>query len=133
MPLQNSKLGFLTDKKEGYPWEVVRDVLCEAFLRGFHPVNNEFNIIAEGFYGAKNGFERIVLDWPGLSDLRIDMGVPTMAGDKGALVPCTAAWRFDGQEMKVECLPATTTKDGEVLSIDTRIPVRVNSGMGPDA
>lgn len=126
MPLQNSALGFLTDKPDGYSWDVVRDVLCEALLRGFRPVGNEFNIIAGRFYGAKAGFERIVLEFPGLQDLRINMGVPVLVQDKGALVPCEATWVFAGKPDSITC---AQVKDG----IDSRIPVRVNSGMGMDA
>jgi hypothetical protein len=129
MPLQGSKLGFVTDKDTsgGYTWEVVREVLIEALLRGFRPVGNELNIIAGQFYGAKNGFERIVREWPGLTNLRIDLGVPHLVADKGALVPCEARWRLDGKAMSVECKPPS----GE--EFDTRIPVKVNGGMGPDA
>lgn len=129
LPLQNSALGFLTDKPDGgYPWEVVRDALCEALLRGFMPVNNEFNIISNRFYGAKTGFERIVREWPGIDNLQIDMGVPRLVADKGALVPCEARWLLDGEVMSLSCAPP---KDAG--GIDTSIPVRVNSGMGPDA
>ncbi len=129
MPLQGSKLGFITDKDKdgGYPWEVVRDVLIEGLLRGFRPVGNEINIIAGGFYGAKNGFERIVREWPGLTNIRIDLGVPHLVADKGALVPCEARWRIDGRDMSLECRPPTAD------DFDTRIPVKVNGGMGPDA
>lgn len=56
MPLQNSALGFLTDKKEGYPETVVKDCLIEAVLKGLQPYNNEFNIIAGRMYVAQNGF-----------------------------------------------------------------------------
>jgi hypothetical protein len=127
MPLQNSALGFLTDAKEGYAIDVVRDVLCEALLRGFMPVGNEFNIIAGRFYGAKNGFERIVREFPGMRDLWFELGVPHMAGDKGALVPVVARWHFEGVADELLCVDKT--KDG---GIDARIPVRVNSGMGAD-
>lgn len=125
MPLQNSALGFLTDKPDGYPWEVVRDVLCEALLRGFRPVGNEFNIISGRFYGAKAGFERIVMEFQGVSDIRITLGVPVMS-DRGALVPCEASWRYQGKEDGIACIQ---TQGG----IDSRIPVKVNNGMGPDA
>lgn len=124
MPLQGSALGFLADK--AYDWEVVRDVLCEAMLRGFRPVNNEFNIIAGRFYGAKAGFERIVNEWDGLSRLEINLGVPQLVADKGALVPCEAKWVLYGEPMELACVQ----QDG---GLDTRIPVKVNSGMGPDA
>lgn len=127
MPLQNSALGFLTDAKEGYSIDVVRDVLCEALLRGFMPVGNEFNIISGRFYGAKNGFERIVREFPGMRDLWFELGVPQLAGDKGALVPVVAKWHFEGVEDQLLCVDKT--KEG---GIDARIPVRVNSGMGAD-
>jgi hypothetical protein len=130
LPLQGTTLGFITDKDAngGYDWQTVRDVVCEALLRGFRPVNNEFNIISGRFYGAKNGFERIVRDWPGVTDLQIDMGVPQLAGDKGALVPCEARWFYLGEKHTIRCASPAKPED-----FDTRIPVKVNGGMGPDA
>lgn len=129
MPLQGTTLGFITDKDKegGYDWQTVRECLIEALLRGFRPIGNEFNIIAGRFYGAKNGFERIATEYPGLTDLRIDLGVPQLQADKGALVPCIARWFFQGEEMEIRCV--APSKEGD---IDMRIPVRVNSGMGAD-
>lgn len=130
MPLQGSTLGFITDKDQGggYPVAVVREVVTEALLRGFRPIGNEFNIISGRFYGAKHGFERIVHEYPGVSSVEIDMGVPHLAGDKGALVPCEARWLFHGEVQSLRC--ASAEKPGD---IDTRIAVKVNGGMGPDA
>ena len=128
LPLQNSSLGFLTDKPDGYSWEVVRDCVIEAMLRGFRPIGNEMNIIAGRFYGAKNGFERVVREWDGLSNLEFDLGVPVLAGDKGALVSFRARWALDGEVMELLGAPP---REGEFM--DSRIPVKVNSGMGPDA
>ena len=132
MPLQGSKLGFLTDKDKdgGYGISVVREVCIEGILRGFRCVGNEFNIIGGGFYGAKAGFHRKVQEFQGLTDLVLEPGVPTMVADKGgALVPFTASWRFRGQPMRLEC---QYTKDGDNV-VDRRIPVKVNAGMGADA
>jgi hypothetical protein len=129
MPLMGSTLGFLTDldsKPEKYSVQVVRDCAIEAMLRGFNIVGNEFNIIAGRFYGTKNGYERLVLEFPGLRDLVLQPGVPTLAGDKGALVPFTATWTLNGKAMCIDC---QQTKDGP----DLRIPVKLNTGMGPDA
>lgn len=129
MPLMGSTLGFLTDldtKPEKYSSQVVRDCAIEAMLRGFNIVGNEFNIIAGRFYGTKNGYERLVLEFPGLRDLVLQPGVPTLAGDKGALVPFTATWTLNGKPMSIDC---QQTKDGA----DLRIPVKLNAGMGPDA
>jgi hypothetical protein len=127
MPLQNTTLGFLTDKPAGYDWETVRDVLIEALLRGFRPINNEYNIMSGRFYGAKNGFDRITHEYPGVQNLQVRLGVPQLAGEKGALVSCEARWLIDGKPMTVKCVPAK----GD--DFDSQIPVKVNSGMGPDA
>lgn len=128
VPLQNTALGFLTDKPEGYAWNVVRDCVIEAMLRGFRPIGNEMNIISGRFYGAKNGFERVVREYPDLSRLQYDLAVPVLAGDKGALVAFRASWFLAGEEMEL-----IGAAPGEGQYMDTRIPVKVNSGMGPDA
>ncbi|MEY4548408.1 MAG: hypothetical protein RL685_4603 [Pseudomonadota bacterium] len=128
MPLQGSKLGFLTDKDKdgGYGLNIVRDCCIEAMLRGFYVVGNEFNIIAGGFYGARAGWERKVAEYPGLTDLVHQPGVPQLAGDKGALVPYVATWCFNGKPMSLRCIQ-------EQGGPDLRIPVKVNAGMGADA
>jgi hypothetical protein len=129
MPLQGSPLGFVTDKDKdgGYSLEVVREVVIEALLRGFRPVGNELNIIAGRFYGAKAGFERIVYEYPGLRGFDYVLGVPRIVGEKGALLEATATWELHGQKQQLACLEKN--EDG----IDTRIAVKVNAGMGPDA
>ena len=132
MPLQGTALGFCTDKDKegGYPLSVVKDVAIEAMLRGFQIVGNEFNIIGGRFYGTKAGFERHVQQYPGLTDLVLQPGVPQLSQDKsGALVPFLASWRLDGNPMSIAC---EYRKEGEHVT-DHRIPVRVNAGMGADA
>jgi hypothetical protein len=133
MPLQGSPLGFVTDKDKdgGYPPEVVRDCMIEGMIRGLQPVNNEINIISGRCYAAKNGMKRLVTTFPGLTDLRITPGVPTLAGDKGAVISMRATWNLNGQPMEIY-RGIQKDKDG-VVTDDTRIAVRVNSGMGPDA
>lgn len=131
MPLMGTTLGFLTDldtkPPEGrYGIQVVRECAIEALIRGFNVVGNEFNIIAGRFYGTKNGYSRLVLEFPGLRNLVLQPGVPQLAGDRGALVPYTATWTLNGTPMSIDC---QQQKDGA----DLRIPVKVNSGMGPDA
>jgi hypothetical protein len=135
MQLRGSKLGFRTDKDKDppnkqYPVEVVKDVLIEAVIRGFRPIGNEFNIIAGNFYATKEGVQRCVREWPGLTDLKIQPGVPNAHGEKGALVSYTASWKVDGVADSMRCI-RRTLENGEVE--DLRIPVRVNSGMGVDA
>jgi hypothetical protein len=119
MPLQGVPLGFMTDKdkENGYPENIVKDVVIEAVLNDVPLVGNCFNIIAGRFYVTKNGCFHKVLNFPGLTDLMLDFGVPEIKGDKGALVNCKARWALNG-------------KAGELSAL---IPIRVNSGMGADA
>lgn len=136
MHLQGTPLGFITDKDKdgGYPVAVVRECLIEAMLKGLQPINNEFNIISGRCYGARNGLERLVKDWPGLTDLRWTPGVPQMAGEKGALVSMRATWKLGGRDMELyRGQTKRKNEKGEEEVEDTRIAVKVNSGMGPDA
>lgn len=134
MPLQGSPLGFVTDRdtpkdgqSPGYPATVVRDVAIEAFMRGFRPIGNEMNIIAGRFYAAKAGFERVVTEFPGLTELRYELGVPESGPNSTSLVSFDASWKLHGVDDVMCGRPA---KDG---ALDSRIVVRMNSGMGPDA
>lgn len=118
MRLQGTRLGFLTDKQGGYGEDIVKRCVIEAFLRGVRPVMNEMNIIASGFYATKEAFTRLLKEFPGLTDLRIDMGIPLAdKNPKTAVVECTASWRLNGA----------------ADSLTARIPIRVNEGMLPDA
>ncbi|MDE2100899.1 MAG: hypothetical protein KGL39_26875 [Patescibacteria group bacterium] len=116
MPLQNSTLGFLTDKRnEGYPAGVVLECLVEAVLRGVYPVGNQFNIIAGKCYITKEGYELLVRNLPGLTDLRLEPGVPK-GSTGGAVVPYRASWKLEGKPNQ----------------LTAEIPVRLNAGMGAD-
>jgi len=133
MPLQGIKLGFRTDKDKdgGYPWEIVRDAAVEALMRGLRPIGNEFNIIGGNCYTTKEGFERKLTEFPGLTDLEITPGVPVIK-DSSALVPFEAKWKIDGKPDELRAVLFPPDKEtGEV--VDTRIPVRVNSGQIVDA
>lgn len=138
MELMNTPLGFKTDRdpsrrvKVGDKWEeqkpyqleVVRDVMIQALIRGLRPTGNEINIIAGNLYVTKEGFERLLREFPSLAKLSIEIGVPAMVGD-GALVPCRASWELSGVSDMLVC-----EKSGDA---DYRIPVRVNAAMGCDA
>lgn len=118
MALQGRPIGFRTDKDAsgGYPLDVVKDCVIEAVIRGLRTVGNEFNIIAGRLYITKEGMARLVKEYPGLANLKLNLGVPsTQIG--GALVECTASWSVDGT-------PSQLTRI---------IPIRVNKGMGADA
>lgn len=128
LALMNTSLGFDTDRNPAkwkkpepcvpYSVEVVRDVFIEATLRGFYPINCEFNIIAGKFYGGLNGFERLVKKHPKVTDFQDWFGIPKMAQTGGgAVVEAKATWLQDGQKQ----------------TLNREFAVRVNDGMGADA
>lgn len=123
MPLQGNPRGFLTDRDKekedpGYHWTVVRECLIEAFTLGLCPVGNQFNIISQRMYVTRNGMTVLLERLPGLTDLRIDPGVPDVAKDNGsAVVEFRCSWLLHGK------------KD----SMERCVPVRVNKGQGFDA
>ena len=131
MTLQNSRLGFLTDKDPSKPqWkngqqiipkpyavETVKRCLIEATLTGLKPVGNQFNIISGSCYATKEGFAYLLKNLPGLTDLKENYDVPVMKKEQGATVHCTASWNYNGNADSIECT----------------IPIRVNKTMGADA
>lgn len=139
MQLQGSSLGFKTDKDKdrnkdgsfGYGREEVKECAIECILRGGMLVGNEMNIIAGRFYATKEFFTRVLREFPGLTDLVLTPGVPVLVpGGTTALVPYTSTWKLNG---KSDILEKTTRKLEDGSTEDTRISVRVNGGMGPDA
>lgn len=118
MPLQNRRLGFLTDRKEtGYPVQVVRDCLIDATMRGVQPVCNMFNIVAAQTYITKEGFTYLLKIYPGLTDLVTTFSVPRIVPG-GAEVDAAATWKLNGV---AQSIPKRT------------FPIKVNAGMGADA
>lgn len=103
MDLQGTSLGFRTDKDKsgGYPEDVVKEVFIEATLRGFRMIGNEVNIIAGRFYGTKEGFSRLVGSFEGLTDLKLQPGVPKTSSG-GAIVPFKASWKLHGKPQELE-------------------------------
>lgn len=120
MPLQGSALGFKTDKDAtgGYPKAVIKEVMIEATLKGAQMVGNQVNIIGGRFYATLQFFENYfkVAAKDRVTDLRLDPGVPKTTAD-GTIVTYKASWKLDGKPDSIERV----------------IPIRVNSGMGPDA
>lgn len=134
LPLMGSPLGFVTDKDkkpkpEQYTWMEVRECVMQGMIAGLRPVNNEMNIIAGRAYGAKNGFQRLVETFPGISDLRWQNTVPQDAPRSTALVGMRATWKLNGIANSLVC--DVETIDGKTT--DTRLCVKVNEGQGPDA
>lgn len=129
---EGQALGFKTDRyRDGkhYDDDTIRDVTIEATLRGLAMVGNEVNIIAGGFYAAKNGCKRLAREWPGLTGLQVAFGVPEIKNGE-ALVDARAVYVLDGQDQRFE----RTEKHLEGGRIfDNRIAIRINAGQGSDA
>lgn len=147
MPLMNSQVGFKTDKDpakydprwsknwDGSPYsrDIVRECVVAALMHGVRATANEFNIISESMYITKQGFWRLVQEFPGVSNVVLRPGVPAVKYDDkqnplAALVPYTASWQLDGVEHEMVCAAPT-----DQAPQDTRIPVKCNRGMGTDA
>ncbi len=118
LPLINSSLGFRTDKPKAddYPLEVVKDCLIQALLMGLYPIGNEFNIISGRTYVTREGFTRLLAEFEGLTDLKINPEVPRMIREDGAIVAINASWIINGKRDELR----------------REIPVRINKGMGAD-
>lgn len=113
MALQGIAMGFLTDRDKykdrnrrwvkgaGYPWETVRDCVCEALLRGIYPWWNMFNILGERVYITKAGFDFLVRHLEGFEDLRKDPKPPVIEGSV-ALVTYSGSFCYDGQRDGLE-------------------------------
>lgn len=116
MYLQNTKLGFRTDKEAGYSEQQVRECLIEAVLYGVQPFGNQFNIIAGNSYITKEGYGHLLLNYPGL-DYKIVPALPRIKDTSAALV-MRIEWSLNGGQWEKE-------------EID--FAIRVNKMMGADA
>lgn len=117
MPLQNKDLGFRTDKPEGgYPVAVVRQVLTEALMHGALPILNEVNIIKGRLYLAKQYFKRKIEEFPGLTEVYIDPGLPQKYG-QGAAIEFDVRWTLKGKKNEAKW----------------KIPIIAHGSESPDA
>jgi hypothetical protein len=130
MSLQNSQLGFKTDRAPGnknnlapYDAPTVKSCLIAALLNGLYPIGNEFNIIAYQMYVAQAGYRRKVCQIPGLTDLVMSPGGPRP--DNGlTMVRVAGTWKLNG-------IPgALVDGKGDPGRV---FPIIVNQGMSPDA
>ena len=142
MSLQGHELGFKTDKDSsgGYPAEVVKGITIRALMHGAKLINNEFNIIARGLYLTQGFFLRKLREFPGLTDLMIDVDAPdagTLNGKNrvfliggyasckvnGKLVEvfCRKTERFGDQRVTVKAYDNDTATDGAMGKAKKRI------------
>jgi hypothetical protein len=141
--MQDSKLGFLTDrsskaiaraeydgkKLKPYAYEEIAECCIEGMLQGYRITGNEFNVIAGGFYPAKNGKWRKIIEHPGLSDFKFTTSSPAYQSDgKFAKVQCYASWLQDGNLVTLGVSEKDKGKEDTLV-----FTVRVNSAMGEDA
>lgn len=126
--LENTKLGYMTDRKPGtkdkfnkevepYPDDVVRDVLIEAGIRGFRWHGNEINIIAGNFYATKEGLKRKIRETSGISQYRETIEPFRFSGGERCEVTASATWQLNAKSNKTRAT----------------FSIRVNRGMGDDA
>jgi hypothetical protein len=106
LKLANTPIGFKTDEatRQGgkYPDAVYKDCLIQALVRGVRVTHNEFNILVGQCYVTKDGFKRLLREFPGFTDFKINLGVPRSAAD-GAIVKCEASWMINGKPDSLEC------------------------------
>jgi hypothetical protein len=132
LQLMNDPNGFLCDRPnkdhpnkkyhDAYPEDVVKGCFITALLRGFYPVNNEWNIIGGKFYGAQNGYLRQLREIDGISDIDVAPGVPTTHNGQ-TVVRVALSWVLDGRK---DQLLGTDGKPGRVFA------VVAHGGSGPD-
>ena len=127
MSLQNTPVGFLVAENDkagnpiNLPVATVKRVMIEATIKGLRMVGNEVNVFAGGkVYAAQAGLMRLVREWPGISDIRVNI-YPSESRGQHRVVQCRASFVLDGE---------TRTFD---FTGNRAIPIRVNAGMGEDA
>ena len=105
--LQNSALGFKTDKKEGYPVDVVRTSIIQAVLTGVQVVGNHFNIIAGNCYITKEGFGYLLKN---IENLRYEIipGIPNIQGN-AATIKMSISWKYKDEKESKEITFAIKT------------------------
>lgn len=98
MKLQNTPLGFKTDKRDGgYDVATVKRCCIQATLWGVSWIGNEFNIISQSCYVTREGYERKVREIPGLADLELMPGVPNLHNGH-TVVRVGARWRLGDKQ-----------------------------------
>ena len=124
MPLQNSQIGFATDKKDGgYPLDVVRDCYIDALVNGAYATGNEWGIISGRCYLQQAHYMRKLHSIPGIANVVLSPGVPVVRDGK-TLVRFGISWVYRGEPGQ---LVDTDGKPGQVFV------VKVNANMGDDA
>lgn len=141
--MQNTNLGFMTDrtpqaiaraKADGktlhpYTYEETSEVCIEAMLKGYRISGNEFNMLVNRFYPAKDGKFRKIVETEGITDFQFTTTSPMYEAPVNniqyAKVQAFASWKKDG--VLATLGSSTKTEDKLIFKI------RVNRAMGEDA
>lgn len=125
--LGGTALGWRHDmesKGGSYPPDVIRDCAIEALLRGLSLTGNNWNIIAARCYVTREGYSALLANYPGLTDLEIEIGLPEDGRPWGkqemVFVTAAARCKVNGKPVSVECRKS----DG----FDGRLAVKTFSG-----
>lgn len=116
--LIGSPLGFKTDKQ--YSDDELSDIISQGLIRGLPITGNCINALCKSCYVTKEGFGYLLGKLVGLKDYKENFvfdQAETFNGKDVVRVTCYASWEWHG-------------KNGEMKEM---IPVRLNTGMGPDA
>lgn len=128
--LENTRLGYMTDSKEGYNIETTRLCLIEAALDGQYWHGNEFNIIAGNKYITKEGFIGRMSRNPDFTDVKIQLGLPIWnESDKKAVVKFKASWKYQSHSDNLEDeipIKLQYTKTGYCVTTDDAIFGKAN-------
>lgn len=121
--LQNTSIGFKTDRKDGYDEYTIKNCIIEAYMYGLRPLNNEFNILGGNFYVTKNGLDRLVHSKQGLEKIEIvQKGIKQSPETKNWRVTYTYSFKIKGlEEVKGEkdiIVNGTTGKNNYEIPID---------------
>lgn len=109
MKLKGSPLGFRTDRdskeqSKQYTVAEIRDVLIIGMLKGYYPFGSEINVFAGNFYATKEGVKRKIREFPGLTNLEVEIGEVTMSTTKEyAKAAARARWQLNGQPQELDC------------------------------
>lgn len=118
MPLMNTKIGFLTDRKGKpdkrghvkplYSIEIVRDALIDGIMIGLLPTGNQINIIADQMYPTKEGFT-FLLKTIGVKYF-INAGFDKGENQNFAVIPVKISYEHNGEKNSFS-IEATVKKD----------------------
>ncbi len=149
MAMKDTPLGFMTDRSpaavakkqdlRAYTYNEIKECAIEALLKGYRLTGNEFNIIANRFYAAKNGKHRKITEAEGISNFQITTTSPAYETEirtqygkpqtvQFAKVQCYASWKQNGQQCYLGRKGESGTPEDTLI-----FKIKVNNMMGDDA